>query len=113
MGYRAVLLLLTVASFAVAQVEDLEYRVTALERLVSSITADFPQYFTQDGTTDYLEAADSCYKCDDEVAKLHERISNQTQIISKLEKALEALRLRIEDLVNRVNGTENFIGNGV
>ncbi|CAH1268300.1 Hypp3851 [Branchiostoma lanceolatum] len=58
---------------------------------------------------DYLEAADSCYKCDDEVAKLHERISNQTRVISEMEKIVETLRLRIEDLVDRVNGTENFI----
>ncbi|XP_035682410.1 uncharacterized protein LOC118419860 [Branchiostoma floridae] len=110
MGYCAVFLL-ALASFAVAQQEDIEYRVTALERLVSSITADFPQYFTQDGTSDYLEAADSCYKCDEEVAKLHERISNQTRVISELEKTVETLRLRLEDLTDRVNGTENFIAN--
>ncbi|XP_066286196.1 uncharacterized protein [Branchiostoma lanceolatum] len=58
---------------------------------------------------DYLEAADSCYKCDDELAKLHERISNQTRVISELEKIVETLRLRIEDLVDRVNGTDDFI----
>ncbi|XP_035665794.1 uncharacterized protein LOC118409030 [Branchiostoma floridae] len=59
---------------------------------------------------DYLEETEICYKCDDEVNRLKEIITNQSELLAQQAGLLSTLQTRLDSVVARVDCAEQFMG---
>eukprot|EP00058_Branchiostoma_floridae_P011498 XP_002596986.1 hypothetical protein BRAFLDRAFT_76485 [Branchiostoma floridae] len=76
-------------------------------------TAQFPvsgdQQHLVSSITDYLEETEICYKCDDEVNRLKEIITNQSELLAQQAGLLSTLQTRLDSVVARVDCAEQFM----